>query len=383
MPHGLCNKFDTPSTPMDFKLDDFNIVNNPRGRFDGEYTSIFYHYGRFPMYAFGNKDAIDNGGIPQRGNLTLHMEDAMRDILEEIPNYDFGGLAVINQEEWRPLFERNFGWKDIYQDKSIDYYIEQHPAVEDEETIIMGAAAEFETWSKNYTVESLRLGRMMRPGGLWGYYAYPYCYNFKTPVLDQCKEATRNGNSRMKYLWEESSVILPSIYFFVEYEPEDRAKFLYSQIEEGVRVARLSEEYTPVYVYTKMKYNMSFPVFPYREQDMFASLRMPADFGVEGIILWGSDPEFKTAESCKIMKTYVQNVIGPYVKRVNQWVGNCSKRNCNGNGRCVHRGALDRKYREEIYRLTMEELLDFSISNYKHICRCLPGYSGSDCSIEL
>lgn len=255
--------------------------------------------------------------------------------------------------------------------------MERHPEM-DEEAAWNAAAKEFEHWTKIYSTASLELGRAMRPHGKWGYYAYPYCYNFKNPK-DRCKPEAIEGNNKMKWLWEASSAILPSAYFFVEYEPIDRARFLYSQIEEGVRVSKLSEEYTPVYVYVKMKYNMTIPVFLFRKQDMFASIRMPADFGVEGILLWGSDPEFNQAAECTRMRNYVLNVLGPYVKKVNKWVRSCSNRNCNGNGRCVHRGTLDRKFMREVYRLTMAELNDFGISNYKHVCKCLPGYTGKRC----
>ena len=66
----------------------------------------------------------------------------------------------------------------------------------------------------------------------------------------------------MRYLWEESTAIYPSIYMFKEYTAEDRARYMYGNIEEGKRVADLVGG-RPVFAYSKMKYNASLPVIFY------------------------------------------------------------------------------------------------------------------------
>ena len=40
------------------------IIGNPRNQFNGEFISIFYSYGRYPLYNYTTGEP-DNGGIPQ------------------------------------------------------------------------------------------------------------------------------------------------------------------------------------------------------------------------------------------------------------------------------------------------------------------------------
>ena len=68
---------------------------------------------------------------------------------------------------------------------------------------------------------------------------------------------------RMNWLWGNSTVILPSIYMFKEYDAANRARYIYGNIEEGVRVAK-NVGGRPVYAYSKIKYNASLPVIFYK-----------------------------------------------------------------------------------------------------------------------
>ena len=112
---------------------------------------------------------------------------------------------------------------------------------------------------------------------------------------------------------------------------------------------------------------------------MLSSMRMGADFGIEGTIIWGSRGDFQQLEFCNSIYKYVREVVAPYAKDLISFTKLCSKKRCSDQGRCVHRGALDDKYAKEIYRLTMKELTDWTIDD-KYSCRCYPGYGGHDCS---
>ena len=43
---------------------------------------------------------------------------------------------------------------------------------------VLQAARQFEPAAHNFLLSSLELARQLRPNGLWGYYMFPYCYNF-------------------------------------------------------------------------------------------------------------------------------------------------------------------------------------------------------------
>lgn len=64
--------------------------------------------------------------ILQRANLTNHLLKVRSDIKESIPNPDFDGLAIIDYEKWRPIWEHNWYTKRIYQNESVAYVKERY-----------------------------------------------------------------------------------------------------------------------------------------------------------------------------------------------------------------------------------------------------------------
>ena len=70
LPSEICKKFEKDKQgnwiqDIDFRLEEYGFVANPRTRFDGEYSMIFYEYGKFPVFKHGKKENEANGGIPQ------------------------------------------------------------------------------------------------------------------------------------------------------------------------------------------------------------------------------------------------------------------------------------------------------------------------------
>lgn len=118
----------------------------------GQFLSLFYtdRLGLYPHVDLTSRKQF-NGGIPQRGNLKASTSKARADINYYIPSkwaclklknspfvvwhiwcwsFNFSsscclpsrtshGLAVIDWEEWRPLWDRNWGSKKIYQTLSV------------------------------------------------------------------------------------------------------------------------------------------------------------------------------------------------------------------------------------------------------------------------
>ncbi|KIH66135.1 hyaluronoglucosaminidase [Ancylostoma duodenale] len=77
--------------------------------FFGEKVAIFYEFGfgRYPYYKDYNASQPINGGLPQKCNLTAHLIVAEDNITKNIRNESFSGLAIIDLEEWRPLWDQN------------------------------------------------------------------------------------------------------------------------------------------------------------------------------------------------------------------------------------------------------------------------------------
>lgn len=71
----------------------FQIIQNENDRFRGAHIDILYDPGDFPaiLRDKSQKPVIRNGGVPQEGNLTLHLSIFEQIIEELIPDPNFGG----------------------------------------------------------------------------------------------------------------------------------------------------------------------------------------------------------------------------------------------------------------------------------------------------
>ena len=108
-------------------------------------------------------------------NLKEHLERAKTDIMSRIPDPDYNGLAIIDWEPWRPLWERNWNAKKIYKIKSVELVRERHPDWRMTD-LVLEAKDEFETAARDMFVGTIRLGKKLRPKALWGFYGFPDCF---------------------------------------------------------------------------------------------------------------------------------------------------------------------------------------------------------------
>jgi hyaluronoglucosaminidase len=85
-----------------------------------------YDPGMFPALD-ANSDKRRNGGVPQEGNLELHLEKFKKSMNELVPDVQNNGIIVIDFESWRPILRQNFG--ELSQYKEVSYKIERnrHP----------------------------------------------------------------------------------------------------------------------------------------------------------------------------------------------------------------------------------------------------------------
>jgi len=127
-----------------------------------------------------------NGGVPQAGNLTLHLQafaDAVNNAQHggpasctNLPNgrwdcvpEDFDGHCVIDFEEWNGVWEEAYP---RYRNASLALVRDAHPAwaaaeVEGE------AKRQFEAAAVEFLAATVRRGRALRPRCRWGYYGVP------------------------------------------------------------------------------------------------------------------------------------------------------------------------------------------------------------------
>lgn len=202
-PTALCDRIG-----IHFNLSRYDILQNSGDIFEGDKISIFYGIGSFPSISHST-GKYSNGGIPQLGNLTYHLEQVEVDINHTIPNTSFTGLAVIDFEAWRPLFKHNFDWLNIYQKASEELVRKEHPNWTNSTQIKEEAEKEFDAAAERFFLSTIQRAQQLRPHAYWGYYGFPRCYG---QPGNYCSPDSQADNDRLQWLWNASTALYPRIY---------------------------------------------------------------------------------------------------------------------------------------------------------------------------
>uniref|UniRef100_A0A914KHA7 Hyaluronidase n=1 Tax=Meloidogyne incognita TaxID=6306 RepID=A0A914KHA7_MELIC len=129
-------------------------------------------------------------------NLNDHLEKAKNDILKTIPDPDFSGPAIIDYEKWRPEWSLNWAARRIYQLESTKDVLERFPGISEKSATEIGREL-FNKRARKFTVETIRLGRKLRPKALWGFYDTPLCnYDAGERWPVGCLELFRKHNDK-------------------------------------------------------------------------------------------------------------------------------------------------------------------------------------------
>lgn len=195
-------------------LQQHNIIHNREQIFRGEKISLFYER-RLGLYPYISREGLSvNGGIPQKGDLESHLALSYGQI-RSLLKRSFSGLAVVDWEKWQPLWVRNYGIRQVYNDLSKQMVRNKHPNMSEEEVTSL-ATAEFEKAARSFMEDTLRLGVKACPKGLWGFYGYPGCYNDRgakeSSYTGKCKPGTEALNDKLVFLWKQSTALYPSVY---------------------------------------------------------------------------------------------------------------------------------------------------------------------------
>ncbi|XP_041637286.1 hyaluronidase PH-20-like [Cheilinus undulatus] len=360
-----------------------------------QFLTLFYtdRLGLYPHVDFKSRKLL-NGGIPQRGNLKASTIKAKADINYYIPSKIRPGLAVIDWEEWRPLWDRNWGTKRIYQTLSVALVMQKNLSLTEEEATEI-AKQQFQVAAKNFMLGVLTLGRAMRPNYLWGFYLFPNCYNHGWEHPDytgQCSEEVKKQNDELLWLWESSTALFPSVYLQVSLADNPKASLMVrNRVQESLRVAAQPRRSAtaPVFVYMR-------PVFVDHHRrflsqvDLVRTIGESAAVGASGAVMWGASADFNDQNSCEALSSYLSSTLNPYITNVTLAAQLCSNFLCRGNGRCVRKNYNSNYYlhlnpenfkvlyvQNRYLVLGRPTLTDLKIFSKRFTCQC---YEGLNCS---
>ncbi|XP_008583845.1 PREDICTED: hyaluronidase PH-20 [Galeopterus variegatus] len=335
-PTELC--FGKSGDSIDLSL--FSLVGSPRRDVTRQGVTIFY-IDRLGYYPYIDKitGTSVHGGIPQKGSLKDHLEKAEKDIAFYMPT-DNVGLAVIDWEEWRPTWIRNWAPKDVYKNQSIELVQQQNIQLSVKEATEI-AKVEFEKAAKSFMQETLKLGKLLRPNHLWGYYLFPDCYNYgfnKPNFNGSCYDIERRRNDDLEWLWKESTALFPSIYLNSVSSIRGGALYVRNRVQEAIRVSKVSDAKNPVPVYVYARPVLSDLTMKYlSEVDLVNTLGETVALGASGIVIWGSLGLMRKKKSCLNLEDYMKTTLNPYIINVTLAAKMCSQVLCHEKGVCTRK----------------------------------------------
>lgn len=366
---------------VNLSLSSYGIVHNKNETWWGESVTTMGKIGLYPYYdrntSFHHHDnaTAHNGGIPQLGNLTAHLEQVMIDIQECIPDKNFNGLGIIDWEEWKPVWERNYASRQVYQNKSIELVQSCHPDWSADQVVAM-AVKEFELSARLWMEKTIALVKLLRPQGLWGYYEFPNCFNdvYDSKYGYHCLPDTISWNDQIQWLFNASTVLYPSIYLY--HVLTNNSRHVKYNLLEALRVDGNRDADVPIFSYVLYKYGHTHKFISF--DDLVTTVGQSVYLGMSGVVFWGDGTEEASYKLCVELKDYVQEILGPLVRNVTQEAEQCSKRLCSGNGRCFIPSDDSKSSRQ---MSNTSNFLGFNWMDFSGFiqCRCYPGWSGPRC----
>ncbi|XP_031471766.1 hyaluronidase PH-20 [Phasianus colchicus] len=339
-PTELC----TERTGVQLDMSFFSLIGSTLKTSIGQNITLFYP-DRLGYYPYKNEVTGEafNGGLPQLALLENHLKKAREDIQFYIPSDEQFGLAVIDWENWRPVWIRNWGSKDIYRQESIELVQQRDISLSEAEARTI-AKKEFEAAARSLMLESLKLGIAMKPNRLWGYYLYPDCYNYdykQNPhnYTGTCLDIEIARNNELNWLWEKSTALYPSIYLETALRSSRNAQFFVrNRVQEAIRVSYVSNSThpLPVFVYTRPVFTDLYEEY-LSQDDLVNTIGESAALGASGIVIWGDMNLTQSKNTCRTLDNYLRKTLTPYLINVTMAARICSQVVCQDSGACARK----------------------------------------------
>ncbi len=261
--------------------------------------------GLYPRF-WGGKEW--HGGIPQRANLSAHLDELTRDIQRDIPDPNFNGWAVIDYEAWEPVWELT---KPEYREASIEH-TRRASGPRPEADIQRLAKASYESAARRFLLETIRHCKKTRPRAKWGFYAWPWPTS--APHLEQ-----------MRWMWDASDAVYPCVYTPWKSLPPGetptdklhRAAGDYDRdLRARITLAERAANGKPVVPIIWVRYDgLGSAIFGQfvTDADLDSMLRVPRELGVDAVIFWNQAQDPREAAD---LQRYIDQTLTPKLRRL-------------------------------------------------------------------
>jgi hyaluronoglucosaminidase len=284
-----------------------------------------------------------NGGIPQGGNVTLHLEKLRRDLVRILPP-NASGACLLDWEFWR--CEWNYTGVS-YQNASILAAAKSLPPGSPPDLVLATAIQQWHAGTRAFYEASLDAVRAWYPACLVGMYAYPSNDWSYGGYVGPGAAARRAENDALGWLWAASSALFPSIYLTSpgasKYDGQTTEQYVGSTVGEALRLARgvaLPAQQRPLvvplawYVYDAFPRPADWQVLTQGDTQVVVSL--PMQLGADALVVWGAvgNPPFAPAP----LASYLNKSLGPAMNATYAAALGCASTRCSGKGRCTPGG---------------------------------------------
>ena len=281
-----------------------------------------------------------NGGIPQRGNVTLHLEKLSRDLARILPR-NASGACLLDWEFWR--CEWNYTGA-AYQNASLVAAAEGLPPGAPPQQVLAAATQQWQAGTRAFYEASLAAVQALYPGCLVGMYAYPSNDWSTGGYVGSGAAARRAENDALAWLWRASSALYPSIYLtspgVSKYDGQTTTDYVGSTVGEALRLAKGVAPAPPLvlplawYVYDAFPRPAVWQVLTPEDTDVVVGL--PAQLGADALLVWGAvgNPPFTPQPLAR----YLETTLGPALNATFTAALHCASTRCSGRGRCTPSG---------------------------------------------
>jgi hyaluronoglucosaminidase len=304
-------------------------------------------YGNLGLWPRINSDGtLVNCGLPQAGNLTLHLAKLRADLARLLPARA-EGACLLDPEFWRA--EWNYTGA-AYKDASVARAAAALPPGTPAAAVLAAAAREYEAGARSFFEGSLLAVARWFPGCRVGIYAYPQNdWSFGGYVGPRAA-AMRRENDALAWLWAASSALFPSIYLTSpgasKYDGQATAAYAGSTVAEAVRCRALVAPPQPQplvlpmmwYVYDAFPRPVApAPWVPLTPEDTLAVVAAPGAQGADGLLVWGAVGAAPFAPAP--LAAFLEHPLGPALNASFGEAVACARARCSGRGRCMPLGA--------------------------------------------